>query len=382
MTAFSDKFMCSGAEWAPRGPREEAVAVLMSGGVDSSVTAAVLQANGVDVVGITMQIPSGIGPSGCGAELRACCGTGASQVARRLGIPHYFVDVRDEFRRFVLEPFRDAYRRGLTPSPCIDCNTHVKFACVMELGREFLGIRTVATGHYARAGGSGLYAAADAAKDQSYFLYGIRRTALEHIRFPMGGQTKARTREQAASFGLDVAERDESVELCFADQGDYRLALGPSPDAGPGDVIDLSGKVLGRHKGISHYTIGQREGLGIATGVPLYVADIDAERNTITLGDRAAAASRTVRAHKLNILAPELLEAGGPLLGKIRSRQPAAVCRVIALEGDDLTAEFSEPQHGVTPGQHLVLYSQSGQVVGGGEIRRRSESSPDSVIGC
>jgi tRNA-specific 2-thiouridylase len=245
----------------------------------------------------------------------------------------------------------------------------VKFGVVMEMLREAFGIEMAATGHYARVDSDGLYTAVDASKDQSYFLYGICRDDLARVRFPLGGQSKSETRKQAASLGLSIADRKESVELCFADQGDYRCALGDCPDAGPGDVVDVAGNRLGRHDGISRYTIGQREGLGIAARVPLYVIEIDPVRNTIVLGDRAAAGSRTVCAERLNILAPDLLTGTSRLFGKIRSRQPAAECSAVDYTSEHLVVEFAEPQHGVTPGQHLVLYTASGQVVGGGEIR-------------
>jgi len=374
METAPDKFTCSGEEWEPAGPRGEAVAVLMSGGVDSSVAAATLRRQGRDVVGITMLIPSGIGPTASGVDLRACCGTGASKVAKQIGVPHYFVDIREEFTARVLKPFREAYRTGRTPSPCIDCNTYVKFDAVIRLVREHLGIEQVATGHYARIveedGSWGLFAGVDAGKDQSYFLYGIRRDDLSRIVFPLGEQTKGETRRQADEWGLDAADRAESVELCFAGQGDYRAALGEDPDAGPGDVLDTSGCVIGRHRGVSQYTYGQRGGLGVAAGVPLYVVDIDPERNTVTLGDRDAASRRGVRAHKLNVLAPDALARGGRFAGKIRSRLEAKPCTVTELAGDRATVEFDEPEHGVTPGQHLVLYSDAGRVIAGGEIRR------------
>jgi len=366
----ADRLMCSGMEWNPAGPRAKAVAILMSGGVDSSVAAATLSRSGREVVGITMLIPSALGPVQCGVELRACCGTGASEVARQLGIPHYFLDVRDEFRRFVIEPFREAYRTGRTPSPCIDCNTYVKFGAVMDVVHEVLGIEHVATGHYARIAGGGLWAGTDHSKDQSYFLYGIRRERLPHILFPVGAQTKQETREAAASFGLGFSEREESVELCFAGQGDYRAALGDNPDAGPGDVIDLGGRVVGTHPGVSGYTVGQRGGLGIAAGVPLYVVDIDPESNQITVGDRDAASSRHVLARNVNLLVPDLVRPGGRLLGKVRSRTKAAPCTITEADSKQLLVEFDEPEHGVAPGQHLVLYSEDGRVVGGGEITR------------
>jgi tRNA-specific 2-thiouridylase len=370
MSGAIDKFMSSGREWEPAGSRDEAVAVMMSGGIDSSVTAAMLKRSGRDVVGVTMQIPSGLGPACGGAELRACCGSGASEMAGRLGIPHYFIDVRDEFRQHVIEPFREAYRAGRTPSPCIDCNTHIKFDVVMQLVRDALGIQQVATGHYARISPQGLRAAIDKQKDQSYFLYGIRRDALPRILFPLGRQTKDRTRELAASYGLDLAGRSESVELCFAGQSDYRAALGDNPDAGPGDVLDLDGNVIGTHKGISQVTIGQREGLGIAGGVPLYVVAIDPESNTVTLGGREAAGRRDVRAHNVNVLAPEMLPGTGRFLGKIRSRLDAAPCTLTELTDREIAVEFDEPEHGVCPGQHLVLYTHDGQVVAGGTIAR------------
>ena len=365
-----DKFMCSGREWEPAGPRDEAIAVMMSGGIDSSVTAAMLKRSGRDIVGVTMQIPSGLGPRCGGAELRACCGTGASQIAAQLGIPFYFVDVRDEFRRHVIEPFREAYRNGRTPSPCIDCNTHIKFGSMMDLVRDALGIEQVATGHYARISASALRAAEDKRKDQSYFLYGIRRADLPRILFPLGGQTKDRTRDLAVDYGLELIDRTESVELCFAGQGDYREALGDEPDAGPGDVLNLEGNTIGTHKGISQYTIGQRGGLGIAGGVPLYVVDINPEANAVMLGRREAACRRDVHASGLNVLAPEMLAGGGRYLGKIRSRLDAAPCTITQLGEDFITVEFDEPEHGVCPGQHLVLYTDAGQVVAGGTIER------------
>ena len=373
MAAAQDRFRCSGRAWEPAGPRDRAVAVLMSGGVDSSVAAAVLREAGHDVVGITMHVPSALAPDGSEAEPRADSGADAARVARELDIPHYVVDVRDAFRRLVIDPFRDAYRRGRTPSPCIGCNTHVKFGVVPRLVREAFGIEQLATGHYARIetcdDGPGLFTARHRAKDQSYFLYGIERTRLAAVRFPLGAWTKDRTRDAADRLGLDVSSRAESAELCFAGQADYRAALGPEPDAGPGDVLDLAGQVLGRHRGISNYTVGQREGLGIALGVPMYVVDIDPERNTVTLGDRAAAGRRRVRAAKLNVLAPDALQRGGRLFGKVRSRLEAAPCTVVELRRDAVTVEFDAPEHGVTPGQHLVLYAPSGRVIAGAEIK-------------
>ncbi len=382
MSDAKQKFFCSGRPWEPAGRGRQGVAVLMSGGVDSSVAAAMLQRAGRDVVGVTMQIPSGISPRHADAQLESRSGQGAAEAARQLGIPHYFLDVRDEFRQSILQPFRQAYRHGFTPSPCIDCNARMKFGVVMRLVRQVLCVEQIATGHYARIaerhGQFGLYAAADTTNDQSYFLYGIKRDDLKNILFPLGGQTTQRTRELAASYGLDAA-RARSVELCFAGQGNYRVALGAAPDAGPGDVLDLRGNVIGRHKGISHYTVGQRHGLGIAASVPLYVVRIDPERNTITLGDRAAAGTRTVSAHKVNVLAPQVLDEASRLLGRVRSTGTAEPCTVAVRKSDRtdgdsaiIDAEFDRPRQGVAPGQHLVLYSERSRVVAGGEILRPS----------
>ncbi|MFO7899814.1 MAG: tRNA 2-thiouridine(34) synthase MnmA [Planctomycetota bacterium] len=373
MSEARDRFVCSGRDWRPRGNPADAIAVLMSGGVDSSVAAAKLLHAGRELVGITMLIPSALGPDCAGAELRACCGQGAARVAGELGLPHYFVDVRDEFREQVIARFRAAYRRGRTPSPCIDCNTFIKFGVVMDLLRQTFGIEQVATGHYARierADGTARLYAVRHRKDQSYFLYGIPGDRLRRVVFPLADQTKDETRREARRRGLGAAEHAESADLCFAGQDDYRAALGPNPDAGPGDVLDLDGNVIGRHRGISNYTYGQRGGLGIAAGIPLYVVDIDPTRNTVTLGDRDAARRRDVCARHLNILAPDQLAVGSRLFGKVRAHQRAGACRATEIADDRLVVRFETPQHGVAPGQHLVLYSESGQVIAGGEIVR------------
>ena len=359
-------FVCTNREWTPTGA--PAVAVLMSGGVDSSVTTALLKRAGYDVVGVTMRVPSAVGGWASSAA------GSAAAVARELDVPHYIADVHDCFREKVLEPFRASYRRGETPSPCVICNATVKFGAVLDAVRKQFGIAKIASGHYARiaetADGWGLFKSADELKDQSYFLYRLRREVLADVLFPLGEQTKVETRRVAAELGLAVANRDDSLELCFAGHADYRAALGENPDAGPGDVLDLSRRVIGKHEGISRYTIGQRSGLGIAGKVPLYVIDIDAAHNTVTLGDRAAAQGHIVHASVLNILAPALLRRGATVMGKIRSRQPGGECEVVDFDENALAVRFASPQHGVTPGQHLVLYSANGQVLGGGIIRR------------
>ena len=364
-------FACTTREWSASGA--PAVAVLMSGGVDSSVTAALLVRAGYDVVGITMRIPSAVdGWTSSAIE-------SATAVASALGLPHYVADVADCFCEHVLEPFRSSYRRGETPSPCVICNAAVKFGAVRSAALDAFGISRIASGHYARivetTAGWGLFKAADESKDQSYFLYRLQRDILSDVLFPLGGQTKTQTRRVAAELGLSVAERGDSLELCFAGHGDYHAALGANPDAGPGDVLDMHGRVIGKHKGISHYTIGQRSGLGIAAREPLYVIDIDFGRNTVTLGNRTAAESRIVHADTLNILAPPLMRVGEPVFGKIRSRQKGGECELTHIDPSSMAVRFAEPQHGVTPGQHLVLYSAEGQVLGGGVIVRHAKIS-------
>ena len=353
--------------WAPKQPSARQIAVLMSGGVDSSVTAHLLQRAGWDVLGITMKIPVA-----CAAGRRGCCGAEAAFVCHELNLPHYFVDVTEAFNDLIIRRFREAYTTGQTPNPCVDCNSFLKFSLVWDRLRDEFGIAHLATGHYARVCADGervyLRRAADKHKDQSYFLYGIAESRLADFVLPLGDLTKHQVRAIATELGLSVAAKAESMELCFAGEQDYRLALGADGISQPGDITDMQGKKIGVHQGIAHYTIGQRRGLGIAGGIPLYVGRIDARANTVALGTREEVSTRLVRATQRNTLLPERLVCGARLLGKIRSYGEPRPCRLLDLTPDGLAVEFEQPQFAPCPGQRLVLYDEEENVVAGGVI--------------
>ncbi len=352
------------------------IGVLMSGGVDSSVTAMLLRDAGWDVIGITMKIPV---VEGCSAR-RPCCGTGAAFVCRDLCVAHYFVDTESTFRACVVEPFRKAYFEGRTPSPCVDCNTYLKFDLVWDVVRRELGIEHLATGHYARcetvAGVGGeqpafaLKRALDKTRDQSYFLYGIARERLPFMHFPLGGLEKTEVRRIASARGLHVAAKPDSMELCFAGEGDYRGILGDLP-ARPGPIYDVAGNRLGEHSGIQNYTVGQRRGLGVASNDRLYVVRIVPEENAVIVGAREDALCTEVRTNKANVLLPEAFVEGARLYGKVRSVGEPESCVItrIGAEGG-VEVQFDRPVLAPAPGQHLVLYDGEESVVAGGEIER------------
>ena len=342
------------------------VAAMMSGGVDSSVAALLLKEAGNRVVGVTMRLPilEGVEPK--------CCGWGAARVCRRIGIPHYFIDARDEFERLIIEPFRGSYLEGRTPSPCCDCNSLLKFGLAWDIPEKELGVERVATGHYARTRLVGnlwcIARGSDAERDQSYFLYGTARERIPRLLFPLGEMTKPHVRELARSRARESAERADSQELCFAGEGDYRRALGPAAEPRAGPILDRAGKIIGEHEGIANYTIGQRRGIGLGGGEPLYVVAMDPAANSITVASRPEACRRLVAAREANVLLPSRIEAGARLAGKIRSYGPAAPCEVTeAIEGR-LAVLFDEPQFAPAPGQRLVLYDEDGDVVAGGVI--------------
>jgi len=356
--------------WEPKDPAS-AIAVLMSGGVDSSVTALLLREAGWDVAGITMKIPVA---ESC-RRPKTCCGAEAAFVALQIGIPHYFLDVEEAFRERVIKPFQRAYQRGATPNPCIECNSDLKFTLVQDYLERRFGVGNLATGHYARTarngdGGVFLSRAQDRAKDQTYFLAGIRRERLPSLRFPLGEIGKDRVREIARERRLEVAEKPESMELCFAAEGDYRNALGLDGRGGEGPILDGSGKEVGRHRGIENYTVGQRRNLGVATGKPAYVRSIDPEKNTITVGTLDEVSRREVSAEGVNVLIPEEYRGGRGLFGKIRSSGAARPCVLTRAEAGWMDVEFEEPQFAPAPGQYLVLYDGQDRVVAGGTIRR------------
>ncbi|MHC5088856.1 MAG: tRNA 2-thiouridine(34) synthase MnmA [Planctomycetota bacterium] len=363
------------APWEPKNDPSRQIVVMMSGGVDSSVTAHLLREQGWDVLGVTMRIPAA-----CRTDKRGCCGADAAYVCGQLNLPHYFVDVTEPFNELIIDRFREEYRRGRTPNPCVDCNTFLKFMLIWDLVEKEFGIRNLATGHYAeiyRGTGilpvnHGLQAHAtlrrgrNHAKDQSYFLYGIPAHRVEHFVLPLADLTKDETRNIARSIGIGVAEKPESMELCFAGEGDYRQALDEGEK--PGDLLDIDGKAIGTHKGIAHYTLGQRRGLGYAAGEPVYVARIDAEMNTVTLGTREEISYCTITAAEMNILIPEQLKTGRMLHGKLRSYGPTHPCEVTEVNDIGFTVRFEKPQFAPCPGQKLVVYNDTEDVVAGGTI--------------
>jgi len=353
--------------WRPGKDLSKSIAVLMSGGVDSSVTAYLLKEQGWDVLGITMKIPVS-----CNTNKRGCCGADAAFVCGELKIPHYFVDVTEAFEELIIKQFRQAYSRGETPNPCVDCNTLLKFSLLWDFLENTFGISYLATGHYARVSKADnrtrLGRAKDKAKDQSYFLYGITGEKLQRFVLPLGELTKNEVRSTAAQLNLSVADKAESMELCFAGEGDYRLALDGDEASRQGDITDMQGNRIGTHKGIANYTLGQRQGIGYAGGKPLYVGRIDAAKNTIALGTREEVSTHTVRAKVINALIPEELVSGITFFGKIRSYGNPQPCKIIDGGQTDMTVEFDLPQFAPCPGQRLVLYNSSDNIVAGGTI--------------
>jgi len=363
---------------APAGHR---IVVAMSGGVDSSVTAALLVAAGFEVVGITLQLYNHGAATG---KKGACCAgqdaRDAALVAERLGIPHYVLDYEARFREAVIEDFADSYRRGETPVPCIRCNERIKFKDLLETARE-LGASALATGHYARrvAGTEGpeLHRARDGARDQSYFLYRTNPAELDFLRFPLGGLAKDETRALARQFALPVAEKPDSQDICFVPQGSYAaIVTRLRPEAGePGDIVDQKGRVLGRHPGIAHFTVGQRKGLGLGAAEPFFVLRVEPASRRIVVGPRNALGETRIALAELNWLGALLNPGVGvKVAAKLRSSQPAVPAMLYPGEGGKAELVLDAPAGAVAPGQAAVLYDGE-RVLGGGWMRRRDAAA-------
>lgn len=336
------------------------VVVLMSGGVDSSAAALFFKRKGFAVAGVTMNI----------SEDKSACES-AAKVCHALSIPHFYTDIADEFRACVSSPFCRSYLLGRTPNPCADCNEHIKFGLLWDIIEESFGSDPfISTGHYAkiirRERGTYLARSSNKKKDQSYFMSGIKKERVAKMLLPLSDFTKEETRALVRSEGLPVAERPESMEICFASEDDYRKIIETPSERGP--ITDTSGKVIGEHSGIANYTLGQRKGLGIAWSKPLFVTEIRPCDNTIVAAERDAAFSSTVRASGVNIIAPEFVKTGALLYGKIRSQGEPEECSVTYTEKGIIEAEFKKPVFAPAPGQRLVLYTDEGIVAAGGSI--------------
>jgi len=361
-------------------PSETRVVVAMSGGVDSSVVAAMLAEDGYDVVGVTLQLYD---HGAALAKKGACCAGrdihDARRVAETMGFPHYVLDYENTFRAAVIEDFADAYLAGATPVPCIRCNERVKFKDLLETARD-LNADCMATGHYIQRKMGAvpeLHQAVDAGRDQSYFLFSTTPDQLAYLRFPLGHLgSKAETRALATKYGLPVADKPDSQDICFVPNGNYAAViekLRPG-SAEPGDIVDQAGRVLGRHNGVIHYTIGQRKGLGIG-GLedPLYVVRLNAEARQVVVGPKAALSTRIIPLREINWLGDQPFAARPEwhLAVKVRSTRPPRPAIVRPLSATEAEVELLDPEDGVSAGQACVFYApEGGRVFGGGWIWR------------
>jgi len=356
-------------------PADHRVVVAMSGGVDSSVTAALLHHLGYDVVGVTLQLYD----HGAAIQKKGACCAGqdiydAKRVAEECGFPHYVLDYESRFREAVIEEFADTYLAGFTPIPCVRCNQTVKFADLLKTARE-LGAACMATGHYIQRAmgddGAQLRRAADKGKDQSYFLFATTHEQLDFLRFPLGHLNKDQTRQLAEAFGLIVADKPDSQDICFVPEGRYvdiveKIRPGASR---PGEIVHVDGRALGRHEGVIRYTVGQRRGLGIAAGDPLYVVRLDAEQAQVVVGPREALAVNRIKLNDVNWLGADAIADGAPVRVKVRSTRPP-VPAALSVDGDSVGVVLADGEEGVAPGQACVFYSPDDEdrVLGGGWI--------------
>ncbi|MDQ0326174.1 tRNA-specific 2-thiouridylase [Rhodopseudomonas julia] len=366
------------------GPRSKArVLVAMSGGVDSSVAAALVNAAGYETIGVTLQLYD----HGAATHRSGACCAGqdihdAKRVAQALGIAHYVLDYESRFREAVIEPFAASYLSGETPVPCVACNQSVKFLDLLDTARQ-LGAAAMVTGHYVRTRSVGarraLFRPVDADRDQSYFLYATTAEQLDFLRFPLGDFTKPEVRALAAEIGLSVAEKSDSQDICFVPQGRYSDVIEKlKPNAADeGDIVHIDGRVLGRHRGIMHYTVGQRRGLGISAAEPLFVVRLDAAAKRVIVGPREALATRRFRLRDLNWLGdsdPSTWTDGQDVYARVRSTRPP-VKASLSVQAGEASVILDDSEMGVAPGQACVFYDRDAsdaRVLGGGVIAQET----------
>ncbi|UTW58077.1 tRNA 2-thiouridine(34) synthase MnmA [Kordiimonas sp. SCSIO 12603] len=366
-----------------KAPADTRVVVAMSGGVDSSVTAALLKEEGYDVVGITLQLYD----HGVAVQKKGSCCAGqdihdARRVSEMLGIPHYVLDYESRFKEQVMEDFADSYIKGETPIPCVKCNQTVKFKDLLDTARD-LGADCMATGHYVQRllgedGKAQLVRGVDSGKDQSYFLFATTQEQIDFLRFPLGHMDKDETRKQAERFGLIVADKPDSQDICFVPEGKYvsvieRLRPGAME---PGDIVDLDGNVLGQHDGIVKYTIGQRRGIGIGgVSEPLYVVKLNPLDKQVIVGPKEALLTREIGVKEVSWIGENVPDDGLDVIAKIRSTRPGVPARLFLEQDGKARIQLNETEAGVSPGQAAVFY-HGDRVLGGGWIEKTVSADP------